>query len=51
MSLKKFASVTTTPPKKRLKRCEFKGCGKTSSECTIINHGCPEHHAYMKEKA
>ena len=43
-------SPTTTPPKKRLKRCEYKGCEKTSNECNIINHGCPDHHEYLKDK-
>ena len=48
--MENFASAATTPPKKRLKRCEFKGCRKSSSQCTIINHGCPEDHAATKEK-
>ena len=34
----------------RVKRCEFKGCRMTSNDCKIVNHGCPIHHSFMKEK-
>ena len=43
-------TTSTIPLNKRLKRCEFKGCKKTSNECEIVNHGCPIHHSFMKEK-
>ena len=36
--------------KKRIKRCEFKGCGKTEADCIIKNHGCPEHMEIMKNR-
>ena len=35
----------------KIRRCEFKGCKRTSSDCKIINHSCPEHHAIMKQKS
>ena len=38
------------PPKKRIKRCNFKGCGLTENDTKIVNHSCPEHHAIMKER-
>ena len=33
------------PPKKRIKRCNFKGCKATENDDVIINHACPKHHA------
>ena len=33
----------------KVKRCEFKGCKKTSNDCHIVNHSCPEHHDLMKK--
>ena len=42
--------AATLPAKKRLKRCNFKGCKNTSNDSLIVNHGCPEHHAIMKER-
>ena len=43
-------SPPRSPPTYRVKRCEFKGCKKTSNDCKIINHGCPVHHSFMKQK-
>ena len=47
-------AAATSPPRSpqthRVKRCEFKGCKKTSNDCKIINHGCPVHHSFMKQK-
>ena len=40
--------LTSTVAKKRIKICEFKGCGKTENYCQIINHSCLEHHAAIK---
>ena len=42
-----LTSVATT---KRIKKCYFKGCGKTEHDCKIINHSCEEHHAAMKAR-
>ena len=44
------AAATASPPKIRMKICQFKGCRKTSDDCKIVNHGCPDHHAFMKDK-
>ena len=38
------------PPKKRIKRCNFKGCKATENDDVIVNHACPKHHAIMKER-
>ena len=46
MSSSVVSNVTVA--KKRIKRCDFKGCGKTENDCKIVNHSCPEHHALMK---
>ena len=40
--------LTFAVAKKRIKKCECKGCEKTENDCQIINHSCPEHHAAMK---
>ena len=42
--------LTNVVQKKRIKRCEFKGCGKTEIDCVIKNHGCPEHCEIMKHR-
>ena len=48
--MKNSSEAATLPGKKRLKRCEFKGCKKTSDDCAVIDHACPEHHAIMKQR-
>ena len=40
--------LTSVATKKRIKRCEFKGCSKTENDCLIVNHSCEEHHAAIK---
>ena len=42
--------LSSVVQKKRIKRCEFKGCGKTATDCIIKNHGCPEHCEIMKNR-
>ena len=42
--------ISSVVQKKRIKRCEFKGCRKTETDCVIKNHGCPEHCEIMKNR-
>ena len=46
-----LSEAVKLPPKKRIKRYQFKGYKIPSDASIIVNHAYPEQHAAMKERS
>ena len=44
-------SAATKMDVAKAKKCHFKGCTKTSLQCIIKNHACPEHEEELKRRS